>query len=90
MHTHKCRTFINGVNLFISIRPAQFITREELMFLLTNFNPCRECCPQVSDLSQMTGRLYKIIWDKHMKTIDNVEVASIIDIIDGQERGVDE
>lgn len=87
-HSWKCRTFIQGVELFISIRTAQFITREELLFLIHNFTPCQACCPNVGHLSQLTGRLYKITWDQHMKTLEKDEIATIQDIFTGEEEPV--
>lgn len=90
MHKWQCRTFIAGVNLFINCRSAQFISKEELMFLLTNFTPCHECTPKSSDLSQMTGRLYKPIWDEHLKRIEGEQLATVQDIFTGEEGPVDE
>lgn len=78
-HNNNCKMFRLAMDTFIKARPAEFLTAAELRVLMALAPPCHECSPLSSQLSPLSGRLYKIVWDKHRCDPVNPP-ASIVDM----------
>lgn len=79
-HKKSCDMFAAAVDCFISCRPAQFLTTQELKILALAFPPCVGCHIHEDLLSPMTGRLYLPMWSIHKKRIQSRENPTVIDM----------
>lgn len=80
--SNDCSRFRLLVDTFISIRTPAYLSQSELATIIAVVQPCISCVPNPGDLSPLSGRLYKTVWD-NLPAQRERAVAKCVDMFGG-------